>query len=165
MYICFWVFSSRWKKKRGVKNEKKKLVQTLKWATAHLSIRLGVWCRGVGRVWRGAGRAGWAPGRRRTCGTTQTSRRAGHAGHDAGRVGARHGGAQVPGTARGTAHRGAREALRHGRLGSHDTATASAWACLCAPGCAAGPTCCALGAPSLFLDSVLFLNHFFGYCS
>ena len=41
-------------------------------------------------------------------------------------------------------------------------ATARAWACLCAHGCAAGPAGCALGAPSLFLDSVLFLSHFLG---
>ena len=31
-----------------------------------------------------------------------------------------------------------------------------------APGCVAGPAGCALGAPSLFLDSVLFLSHFLG---
>ena len=30
---------------------------------------------------------------------------------------------------------------------------------LCAPGRAAGPAGCALGAPSLFFDSVLFLSH------
>ena len=40
---------------------------------------------------------------------------------------------------------------------------ARAWARLCAPGCAARPTGCALGALSLFLtqfDSVLFLSQF-----
>ena len=52
--------------------------------------------------------------------------------------------------------------LQHDRLGGHDTTTARAWACLCVPGCAAGPVGCALGAPSLFLDSILFLSHFLG---
>ena len=36
---------------------------------------------------------------------------------------------------------------------------ARAWARLCAPGCAVGSSGCALGAPSLFLDSILFLSH------
>ena len=40
-----WVFSSNWKeKKKGVKNKKKR-VQTLKWATAHLRIRRGAQAR------------------------------------------------------------------------------------------------------------------------
>ena len=39
---------------------------------------------------------------------------------------------------------------------------ARAWARLCAPGYAAGPAGSALGAPSLFLDSILFMSHFLG---
>ena len=62
MYICFLVFSSSWKEKK----KKKKSVQNLKWATTHLSIRLGA----QGRWERGAGALG---ARRRG-----TRRRAGH---------------------------------------------------------------------------------------
>ena len=61
-----------------------------------------------------------------------------------------------------TALRRSNLALQHDRLGGHDTATALAWACLCTPRCVAGPVGCALGAPSLFLDLVLFLSHFLG---
>ena len=63
----------------------------------------------------------------------------------------------------GTGERGeqARGAQARGtaRTRRCDKATARAWACLCAPGRAAGPAGCALGAPSLFFDSVLFLSH------
>ena len=99
------------------------MVQTLKWAIAHLSIRLGARRKGSGRARRGAGRAGWGAGRRRSRGTTR--------------------GAQ--GRARAREEQG-RAALLHGRLGGHDTATARAWACLCAPGRAGWAVCvhCAL---------------------
>ena len=76
-----------------MKNGKKK-VQTLKWATAHLSIKLGA-RRRLGR-WTQARTA--QRGRIGARGTARTHRRS---GHDAGR-----------------------EALRHGRLSGHDTATA-----------------------------------------
>ena len=61
-------------------------------------------------------------------------------------------------------------ALRHGHTpcdtaGGHDCSSprhghARAPGCACARlGVLAGPAGCALGAPSLFLDSVLFLSH------
>ena len=84
------------------------MVQTLKWATAHLSIRRGTQALGAQ-----AGR--WALGR---WGAGLTG---------VGRVGAGLAGAQVRG--------------------------------LSAPCARPGPAGCALGAPSLFLDSVLFLSH------
>ena len=43
-------------------------------------------------------------------------------------------------------------------LAAPTTWHACAW--LCAPGWAGWPAGCALGALSLFLDSVLFLSHF-----
>ena len=81
------------------------MVHTLKWATAHLSIRWGAqaWCWVAGCT--GAGPAG------------------------VGRAGAQ----------------------------ARDT---GAQACgLSAPCARPGPAGCALGAPNLFLDSVLFLSH------
>ena len=112
-------------------------------AQGRWACRLGSWALGAG-----------------TRGTARTQRRAGtrrRARHDAGLTGARHGACRS--TTRGAQ---GRAALRHGRLVCHDTATTHAWACLCAPGCAAGLASCALGAPSLFLDSLLFLSYFLG---
>ena len=78
------------------------MLQTLKWATAHLSIRLGARHRGAGRADWGAGRWAQARAARRErkgaqarAGARGTMR--GSQGHDMGRAGARHG-----------AHRGAR---------------------------------------------------------
>ena len=54
-----------------------------------------------------------------------------------------------------------RGARRRGAWGAQ-AGRAGRWAQargLCAPGHAAGPTGCALSAPSLFFDSVLFLSH------
>ena len=74
MYICFWVFSSSWKemkKKRCEKREEKKMVHTLKWATAHLSIRQGVGALGAGALGAramGERGAGSRYGRRRRVG-------------------------------------------------------------------------------------------------
>ena len=116
--------------RKATNGSEKKMVQTQKWATAHLSLRLGA-------RRRGAGRPGW--------GVARAAQRGRRGAHGAGARGAQ-----------------GRATLRHGRLGGHDTASARAWACLCTPRCAAGPAGCVLGAPSLFLDSVLFLSHFLG---
>ena len=68
--------------------------------------------------------------------------------------------------------RGAQAERTRGVGGAHEGRRRDAWgeqvgragrwaqACgLCAPGRAARPASCALGAPSLFFDSVLFLSH------
>ena len=98
------------------------------------------------------------------------ARGAGELGSRGGELGSQAGalGSGARGTTRGVRGAQGRAALqhgiltlRHGRLGGHDMATARAWACPCALGCAAGPGC-ALGVPSLFFYLVLFLSHFMG---
>ena len=119
--------------------KKKNLVQNLKWATAHLSRRLGA--RRVGARLGARASTGLAGGRLATLG------RVGRAA--AGGTGARgYGGTQAGLT-------GAR--ARQQARGAPGT---QAWARL---GRVAGPVGCALGALSLFLArfySVLFMSRF-----
>ena len=108
---------------------KKQMVQNLKWATAHLSRRLGA---GLGARYSDTARrlAGGARG------TQARRRRHGRAG--AGRAGAGHAG-------RAGAGRAGRAGA--GRAGVRGTAGWAAWA---RPGRVAGLMGCALGALSLF---------------
>ena len=69
----------------------KKMVQTLKWATAHLSIRLGA-------RHKGAGRAGWGAGRRHARHGPDAQALEARAGHDVGRAMARGAATLQPGT-------------------------------------------------------------------
>ena len=144
---------------------KKKMVQNLKWATTHLSRRLGagLGARHSDTARRCAGEARGKQARRRRHGRAgaralgrwerRASGRAGHARQaDAGQARGRR--ARAAGARHGRAvgrHAGRGRRVGHGRLGG----LGGAWACSWANGLC---TWCTQPILTLF-DSVFFLSH------